>query len=496
MHTRQPLVPILLLSTVTLVGCVAEQAPTAPEISAPRFDLAAGEAASTQHLVLFRAAGIPGSFDAAVARLGGVVHFRHEGVGLAMVSGIGADGASALGALQGVAVVAADTEVSVEAPRSEPQALDDITIQSQSNPATAILRGWQWNLSAIRADRAWAAGQLGNSGVTVAILDTGIDYDALDLNGLVDLSRSASFIPSDDSITAAVFPGRHRISDYNGHGTNVAQQVSSKALVFAGVTSRTALIGVKVLGANGSGSVASVLFGLLWAADHDADVINLSLGAPRLNMGGGGRLQAIINSVLAYVNQSGALVVAAAGNESIDFDRNLGPDPETGELLRGPGLQYDYCTASHVICVSSVGPTVAGGSPDIPSVFSNFGRSAVDVAGPGGNFGSAVSTWPWGPDQLSWVWSLCSKTLLVLDDDGNIVGLPCASGFVATAAVGTSQATPHVSGLAALLIARDGGGNPSQIKSAIRASAVQLASGNDPYSGKGRIDVARALGLE
>lgn len=496
MLTRRPLIATLLLSAAALAGCVTEQGPTAPAVSGPRFTLSGGTAVSAQHLVLFRGTGIPAAFDAHVARLGGTVLFRHEGVGLATVSGIDAGGAAALGALPGVALVEADAALQVETPRGSPHNLGAITIQSQSNPGAAILRGWQWNLSAIHADAAWAAGQLGSPAVTVAILDTGIDYDALDLNGLVDLSRSASFIPSDDSITAALFPGRHRISDYNGHGTNVAQQVSSKALVFAGVTSRTTLIGVKVLGANGSGSVASVLFGLLWAADHDADVINLSLGAPRLNMGGGGRLEAIINSVLAYVNRSGALVVAAAGNEAIDFDRNLGPDPETGEILHGPSLQYDYCTASHVICVSSVGPKVAGGSVDVPSVFTNFGRSAVDVAGPGGNFGSVVSMWPWGPDQLSWVWSLCSKTVLVFDDEGNIVGMPCASGFVATAAVGTSQATPHVSGLAALLIARGGGGGPSQIRSAIRASAVQSDGGNDPYVGRGRIDVARALGLD
>ncbi len=59
-----------------------------------------------------------------------------------------------------------------------------------------------------------------------------------------------------------------RISDYNGHGTNVGATVSSKAFAFAGVSSMTTLIGVKVLGANGVGSFGGILNGVLWAADH------------------------------------------------------------------------------------------------------------------------------------------------------------------------------------------------------------------------------------
>ena len=493
MHIRRP-VPALLLAAA-LGGCLSEREPLAPAVTAPALSLSAADVAAEQHLVAFRGKGVPATFAAQVADLGGSVLYTHAGTGLALVTGVDAAGAAGLRAIKGVADVQADAAVALNSPAKAPHTLADFTPLGHVHPATAPLAPWQWNMFAINADEAWDAGRHGSAEVTVAILDSGIDYDNPDLNGLVDLSRSASFVASDDSITATYFPTRHLVSDYNGHGTNVASQVSSNAAIFAGVTSHTTLMAVKVLGAEGTGSLGGVLFGMLWAADNGADVINMSLGAYRLKAGGGGQLQGILNSVFSYVKQSGALVVVAAGNESVDLDRGLFPDPEGGEIYHLPSLEADYCTATHVICVSSVGPVTAGGSPDIPSIFTNYGRSAVDVAAPGGNVGDEPSAWPWGPGRLSWVWSLCSKTTLVFDDEGEILGLACppSLGLFVNAAVGTSQAAPHVAALAALLVAeRDAG--PAQLKAAIRSSAVNPGgNGNDPHFGKGRIDVARAL---
>ena len=63
-----------------------------------------------------------------------------------------------------------------------------------------------------------------------------------------------------------------------------------------------------------------------------------------------------------------------------------------------------------------MGPALAGDNPDTPTFYTNFGRSAISVAAPGGNAdienGLPNSNWPWGPDFASWVWSLCSKTYI------------------------------------------------------------------------------------
>jgi subtilisin family serine protease len=482
----------LALPTLALgaLAACADNA-TAPDsrLLAPssRSDDAAAALSNGTYLVLAGNAGFSRDFDRRVAALGGKIRAKHDGAGFAIVTGLTPAGATALSAVSGVSEVDADGIVTLAKPVSNIVADAAAVAQHHAttpdvDPTSAILYSWQWNMVDIDAPRAWAAGKLGSKHVTVAIIDTGIDYDALDLDGLVDLSRSVSFSASDDSLTAKFFPDRDPVTDYNGHGTNVATQVSSNAIAFAGVTARTTLMGVKVLGANGSGSTGDVLSGILWAADHGADVANLSLGGS-FARAGNGRLIRIITRVLDYARSRGVVVVVAAGNDGTDLDHN--------------GNEFDaYCDLRHVICVSAVGPETPTGSLDVPAFYTNYGR-AIDVAGPGGNqaLNPVDAEWPWGTDNASWVWSLCSKTLIAAMQGGAPV-LPCADGLTIVGAIGTSQATPHVSGLAALLVARYGKNNPGLIRLLIEASADDLGRrGKDPFYGRGRINVATALGL-
>jgi lantibiotic leader peptide-processing serine protease len=373
-----------------------------------------------------------------------------------VVSGLSQSASAQVGRFASVSDVQADQEFTLATPLAAAQAdASGVTANSVLNPAAAVFYPWQWNMRLIRANAAWAAGKLGDPGVTVAILDSGIDYSVLDLNGLVDLSRSTSFVPSDDAIATAFFPTRNKITDFNGHGTNVAQQVSSKAVVFAGVTSKTTLIGVKVLGWTGSGTIGGVLQGVLWAADHGADVANMSIG-DILFKSGNGRHAALMQRAFNYAHRKGTLVVVAAGNESLDLDHDR-------------NLYKMYCDAPNVVCVSATGPD------DQIVWYSNYGRSAVTVAAPGGTINDRV-------------WAACSRTSLLVpfcQDSDEVLGL-----------LGTSMAAPHLSGLAALLVEDIGHGKPSQIKARLQQSAEDLGQpGTDPYYGKGRISVPRALGL-
>ena len=472
---------------------------------------------SGNYVVLMRGNAISKGFAESVANLGGAVTWSHAGAGFATVAGLDAAGAVKLAAISGVADVESDIEVGLGVPagvaetdasdladpsimaEADASDLADPSISSVKNPAAAARYVWQWNMRSIGAQTAWAAGKLGSAAVTVAILDTGIDYDAPDLNGLVDLTRSTSFMStyvrapgqtksdsSDNYISTRFFPTRNAISDYNGHGTNVATQVSSKAVALAGVTSKTKLIGVKVLGSNGYGSFGGILNGILWAADHGANVANMSLGGG-FSKTAAGRYVAIINRVFNYAKQRGMLIVVAAGNDAADLDHN--------------GNEFvTYCDAPHVICVASVGLPTATGDADAPAFYSNFGRSAISVAAPGGNAsptpsGYTISTWPWGNDIASWVWSYCSKTRIARFTAPPATYAPiltvCVAGNRLSGFIGTSQASPHVAGLAALLMAEYGTGQPQTIKKLIQESAVPI----DPLYGRGRISVSNALGL-
>ena len=473
-----------------LSACVDQDAPSSP-LASTTASLAVAPS-NGQHLVLFKGNSLPADLSAKVAALGGKVVYTHAKSGFALVSGLTGSGAAALSTRSDVASVTPDAVVGLDAQHAVSATLDEVSATSQAQPATALRYSFQWNMRAIGANQAWAAGKLGSPDVTVAILDSGLDYNIRDLVGLVDLSRSASFVPSDVDTLAKYFPtfvGSHPIQDLNGHGTNVATQVSSKAFALAGVTSKTTLMGVKVLGATGDGGFGGILAGILHAADNGADVANMSLGASFSKALGNGGYAGYINRIVNYATQQGMLIVVSAGNESTDLDHD------------GNGFKA-FCSAANVVCVSATGQVTPTGSPAVPAFYTNFGRSAITVAAPGGNAAvplKPIPGWAWGTSIGSFVWSFCSRTTLDSDTLGVITGPRpgCIGGGSLTGMIGTSQAAPHVAGVAALLIAEGAKGNPAQVKNAIIKAADDLGQpGADPFYGKGFINVPRALGLE
>ncbi|HEY5023062.1 MAG TPA: S8 family serine peptidase [Gemmatimonadaceae bacterium] len=322
---------------MTLAACSPDVVANLKTPTGPKLALSV-DGQTGDYIILTNGKGIPAGFAEKVASLGGGVTYANDKAGFAAVSGLTAAGAAQLGAFGGVADVQADAVVALDTDfataRADVTDLQDPSIDSQANPAGGVRFFFQWNMRLIQADNAWAAGKLGSPNVTVAILDTGIDYDSFDESGLVDLRRSVSFMstyikatdtskvhPADDTVAKKFFSSRNVITDFNGHGTNVAQQVSSKAFALAGVTSKTTLIGVKVLGSNGVGSFGQILSGVLWAADHGADVANMSLGGA-FSKAGNGRLVGAINKVFNYAKQKGMLIVVAAGNDGADLQHN------------------------------------------------------------------------------------------------------------------------------------------------------------------------------
>lgn len=474
MRRRHPILPFITIAAV-LAGCT--ETPTAPEARpgpahAPVASVARDEfQAPAKHLVVFRGRA-PSDFGAAVAELGGEVALDHA-LGIAVVTGLTDANAAKLR----VRVRAEYVETMPEFQLVEPEATTQpevasldaagASVTSVANPAGAILFSRQWNMRQVNAPASWTAGRLGDAGVTVAILDTGIDYLLPDMAGLVDLDRSVSFEPLDDMLTARDFPGRHPSTDLHFHGTNVATQVSSKAWAFAGVTSKTTLMSVKVCSV--AGGCHGVVEGILYAIDNGADVINMSLGGWFDKSAYPGTVSAV-NTLMNYARQRGVTIVVAAGNDGVDLDRqdNVPIEDEDGNLVgmfHVPSFFATYCDATQVICVSATRMN------DVPASYTNYGHSAIDVAAPGGDSGE-------------WVYALCPQTSLVFN---------CSGGYYVLGVAGTSQATPHVSGLAALAV-HDVGRNPGQVAAYIANSADRIAGVNPAYYGRGRINVGRAVG--
>lgn len=205
----------------------------------------------------------------------------------------------------------------------------------------------QWQYDKIDAYEAWGTNALGNRGVRIAILDTGVDEDHPDLAGKVVARKN--FTSADANAT----------DDENGHGTHVAGSAAANTnndLGVAGTCPDCSLMNGRVLGKDGSGSWLAIASAIEWAADGNAQVINMSLG--------GTYDSATVRSAVDYAWGKNVVLVAAAGNA-------------------GRNQRFYPAYYTNVVAVA------ATDGNDAKAYFSNFG-TWVEVAAPGVDILSTV----------------------------------------------------------------------------------------------------------
>jgi subtilisin family serine protease len=306
-----------------------------------------------------------------------------------------------------------------------------VTTQSTA-PASQPQPPLDGNLTQVGADDAWAAGLTGD-GVRVAVLDTGIDAQHPDLAGRIVAQENFSFSPD--------------VVDRVGHGTHVAATIAGTGAAAEGARRGVApdadlLIG-KVLDDDGFGFDSEIIAGMEWAAPQ-ADVVNMSVGSDFPSDG----TDPLSQAVDALTEQHGTLFVVAAGNS--------GPDSQT---IGSPAA------ADRALTVGAVdgSDVMADFSSRGPLVDSN--ELKPEVVAPGVDIVAARAA-------------------------GTAMGTPVDDDY--TAASGTSMATPHVAGAAAVLVQQHPDWTGDQVKSAlIGATDPTAADGYD--AGAGRIDAGDAI---
>jgi subtilisin family serine protease len=324
----------------------------------------------------------------------------------------------------------------------------------------------QWFHDSVNSREAWNAGQRG-AGVVVAVLDTGFVLNHPDLSpNIID---AISFVPGE----SATF--NNALGSFS-HGTHVAGIIASpdNGIGGIGVAPEAKIVGVKVLRDSGSGSFDWLLSALVYTANRgDVDIINMSLGAVLIKSGVPGdytardaaELLVALSRATTYATQRGIAVFASAGNSAIDLDH-------TANAISIPAQ------SANVITIAATGPLGWALNPNTnlyrPASYTNFGRSAVDFAGPGGDFALP------GNDNCTVAGFLrpCWVFDMVLSTSNS------ASGY--SWAAGTSMASPAAAGVAAIIVGEKGGTlSPAQVKTELLRRA--LGSGNNPYFGGGNV---------
>lgn len=435
-------------------GAAACDGPTAPSLGNVTADAAA--IASRRRVIVMKT-GATGMADlvAQVRSLGGQIVRTEPDINVVTVRGLSDAAAAFIANRNNVEGVQVDTAIAMISPREEIQGQP---IEAQSDQTGAFFfPAFQWNIRQIKADQAYLASNQG-SGTLVCVLDSGIDPNHIDLQGKVDLGISTSFVASEPDII-----------DRNFHGTFVSALISSNGLGIASVAPDAKLCMIKVLGANGMGTFSDLISGIVYAANHHANVINMSLGAlVKLEGPDDVHLVDALKRAINFAIAHGTVPVAAAGNDAADL------------ATAGPHVIEVPAEISGVISVGATGPVDQQNFDRIAS-YSNVGFPGVDVFAPGGDFvqGSVLA------DAII---SACAATAIP----------QCAGEATYVFADGTSFASPHVAGEAAV-ITSDAAGDKSvgHITACIKTTTDHPTNKVvDPLYGHGRIDVLTAAGCK
>ncbi|WP_318210572.1 MULTISPECIES: S8 family peptidase [unclassified Streptomyces] len=424
-------------------------------------------AAGTRAYLVITAPGGTSAVSGAVTSNGGSVFATYDAIGVIVAHSTSASFASAMRTVGGVQQVGATRTSDVPADAYNPAL--------PANPAqstTTLTESNRWDMTQIKAEQAWAV-TTGSATVKVGILDTGVDDQHQDIAPNFNAADSASCAYGKADTRAGAW------RDVGTHGTHVAGTVAAakngKGVI--GVAPGVKISSVRIAEPSSSLFFAeNTICGFMWAGDHGFKVTNNSYYTDpwQFNCPDNVDQGAIIEGVRRaqeYAEGKGSLQVAAAGNSNYDLANKTtdseSPNDSTPVTRTITNACIDIPTE-----LPGVVTVAAQGNGGAKASYSNFGNGVIDIAAPGGDGASGVySTLPGGKY-------------------GNMNG--------------TSMASPHVAGVAALIASTNPSFTPAQIRDQLGVQATDRACPSDTrckgtttkngFFGEGAVDALKAVG--
>jgi subtilisin family serine protease len=504
-------------------------------------DRAAQPAGAGEFVVAYE--GDAAAAATAVEAAGGRVVDVNEEIGIALVTSDAAGFADAVDAADAVTAVARNHSVGTATPdqphqfvEERPSADERATHRTGAAAPTGRgarepFAGLQWDMDQISAPAAHRTAT--GRGVTVGIIDTGVDASHPDIAPNFDAELSRNFtmdIPAIDGeceVATCIDPAD---VDQGGHGTHVAGTVAGarNGIGITGVAPDATIVNVRAGQDSGYFFLYETVAALTYAADAGLDVVNMSyyvdpwlyncdsaddyVSGPVTEdeLEEQAFTKRTVTAALTYAHEAGVTLVASAGNSATDISQPTRFD-ETSPDYPG-GTEVDRTVTNDCLDLPAEGPNVITVGSTGPSTkksdFSNYGAGSIDVAAPGGWFRDFFGTPEFSvpgnmvlapyPLQPAIDEELVDENGVPLDDF-TLVGCDRRGGNCGlyTYLQGTSMASPHVTGVAALVIEAHGRGNPARgysldpdtVRSIIESTATDTAcppGGVEDYTDEGR----------
>jgi hypothetical protein len=433
------------------------------------------DAAAVSYMVTYKATTVPTSAKADATAAGGTLVASFDKIGVAIVQSSSASFASKLAAVSSVQSVVNTSGTAQDALTTK---FPSTRLPKPGRPSTSgePLAAMQWNMDQIHAKEARAITP-GNPSVIVGVIDSGIDDTLPDLVGQVDATRSVSCIGGIANTARANWA-----HDDIGHGSHVAGIIAAKqnGVGTIGVAPGVKLAALKVTD-DGYVYPEAFICAVYWGATHGVALANASLITdPYYYHCDTDPVQKAIKiaqqRAITFAQSQGLTLLAAASNENQDLN-NPKLDPYTGKQVDGS------CKLLPVELDGVIGVSALAGDRNL-AFYSNYGTDGVDLAAPGGDFHVPMTGNASG--QVVGPVPSYSYYYQAAGDWNGRVGVGCSDGLdpndpaadpstcKETYALlqGTSQAVPHVTGIAALALSKFGKLSTANLLAKLAAGAT------------------------